>query len=70
MFIEIVAAGIVLMLVWWLFKSGVIWSLLGLLALLILYFLLSSEQSTGLAPIYPSSQNHYHSERVKFAIPK
>jgi len=41
MFIEIVAAGIVLMLVWWLFKSGVIWSLLGLLALLILYFLLS-----------------------------
>jgi hypothetical protein len=28
MFGEIVAAGLVLMLVWWLFKSGLIWSIL------------------------------------------
>ena len=36
MIIEIVLAGLILMLIWWLFKSGVIWPLLGLFVLLFL----------------------------------
>jgi len=36
MIIEIVTAGLILMLVWWLFKSGLIWPILGLFSLLIL----------------------------------
>jgi hypothetical protein len=34
MIVELVLAGVILMLIWWLFKSGVIWPLLGLFVLL------------------------------------
>ena len=39
MIIEIVIAGLILMLVWWLFKSGLIWPMLGLFFLLIMALL-------------------------------
>ena len=51
MIIEIVTAGLILMLVWWLFKSGLIWLLLGLLALMLLAIVAMNSQSIALAPV-------------------
>ena len=44
MIIEIVIGGCILMLIWWLFKSGVIWPLLFFLSTLLVsgYFYLSN----------------------------
>jgi len=45
MIIEIVTAGLILMLVWWLFKSGLVWPILGLFFLLILTLIFVSSVS-------------------------
>jgi hypothetical protein len=39
MIIEIVVAGLILMLTWWLFKSGLIWLLLCILVLGVMFLL-------------------------------
>jgi len=49
MIIEIVIAGLILMLVWWLFKSGLIWPMLGLFFLLIMALLYMSSVSAGIS---------------------
>jgi hypothetical protein len=44
MIVELVLAGVILMLIWWLFKSGVIWPLLGLFVLLFLAIIAANYQ--------------------------
>jgi len=51
MIIEIVTAGLILMLVWWLFKSGLVWLLLGLLALMLLGIVAMNSQSIAFTPV-------------------
>ena len=50
MIIEIVSAGLILMLVWWLFKSGLAWSILVVLILGILFLL--NAPSEGIFLVY------------------